>query len=64
MRRFKVTIVNPLTVREVGGDLVLEVGDEDVEVARELVATPPAIGDTVRVHEDEHGDYVVSGVIE
>jgi hypothetical protein len=61
--RFKVLRVNPLTVEELDGDLVLEEGDPDVEFDRALLALRPAVGDVVRVHRDGV-DYIVSGVID
>jgi hypothetical protein len=63
VQRFKVRRANPLVLDEIGGDLLLEEGDEDVELARELAADRPSVGETVRVHRDAEGDYIVSGVI-
>jgi hypothetical protein len=62
VRRGKVTKATPLTVELADGDILTR-GDEDVEVDNALITTPPAVGDLVRVHTDEHGDYLISGVI-
>lgn len=64
VRRFKVRRRNPLVVEEMGGDLILEEGDPDVEIDRATLADRPLKDDLVRVHVDEQGDYIIGGVID
>lgn len=61
VRRARVTRASPLTV-DLDGD-VLTRGDDDVEVDQGLITTAPAVGDIVMVHTDQHGDYLITGVI-
>lgn len=64
LERWEVLEVSPLRVQQVGGedDLVLEEGDDDVEIVRDVLARRPALGDLMLVHRDETG-WIVSGVI-
>lgn len=57
---WRVTGVSPLTLAEVHGDGVIEESDPDVEVVRPTGATPPTAGDLLVVHQDTHGDYLVT----
>jgi hypothetical protein len=61
VRRAKVLRGSPLSV-ELDGE-TLEREDEDVEVDAALITTPPAVGDIVMVHTDQHGDYLISGLV-
>lgn len=61
VRRGKVLKGNPLSV-DMDGE-TLERGDDDVEVDAALITTPPAVGDIVIVHTDQHGDYLISGLV-
>lgn len=65
VQRGKITSLDPLEVT-LEDDTQLSEEDEDVEFARDLKATDADVaeGDTVRVHQDGHGDYVISGVID
>jgi hypothetical protein len=58
-----VTKSDPLTV-EVDEGLTLEEGDDDVEIARGVLADRPAPGVTVALHQDGEGDWVIGDVIE
>lgn len=73
-RRFKVLNRNPLVFQAVDGDLVIEEGDPDVEIARSVrgytiidsdgdsvVIPRPQIGDLVVVHETPE-EYAVVAV--
>jgi hypothetical protein len=60
--RGTVVSATPLVV-DLGGGLVLEEGDPDVEFDRGVLSDRPAKGDAVRVHSDGQ-DYIVTGVIE
>lgn len=67
VQRFKVTIVAPLTLTELGGELVLEDGDPDFTVGEALraraVAAQVASGDLVwvaREGQEWHAFDVVS----
>lgn len=62
VRRGKVVRANPLLV-ELAEDHVLEEGDDDVELDEAVKTTRPAVGDIVRVHTAEDGDYIISGTI-
>jgi hypothetical protein len=61
VRRATVLRPSPLSV-ELDGE-VLDRGDDDVEVDAALITTPPAVGDVVIVHTDQHGDYLISGLV-
>jgi len=61
--RYKVKKADPLVLEEIGGDGVLEEGDDDVEIDRGVLDERPDVGDTVRVHQDTDGDWIVSGVV-
>lgn len=60
--RGKVLAADPMVIDMIGVDLVLEEGDPDVEFDRAVLATRPAVGDTVRVHHDGD-DWIVAGVV-
>lgn len=63
--RFKVARTSPLTLHHLGAvDLVLEEGDPDVEIARDVLESRPSVGDIVIVHADQFHDYIVSGVVQ
>lgn len=62
VERWKVTSSNPLVIEQVGGDVVLEEGDPDVEFDRAVLDVRPDVDDTVRVHHDGQ-DWIVAGVI-
>lgn len=64
VERWEVVTVEPLAIRQVGGedDLVLEEGDPDVEIDRGVLTDRPELGDLVRVHRDG-ADWIVAGVI-
>lgn len=62
VERWKVLAADPLVVEQIGGDIVLEEGDPDVEVDRAVIADRPEVGATVRVHHDGE-DWIISGVI-
>lgn len=64
VERGKVVAADPLVLDLIGSDVVLEEGDPDVEIAKPLLVDRPDVGDTVRVHVDGDGDYILSGVIE
>lgn len=51
---------DPLTV-ELPDDTVINEDDDDVQVAPGLLDNRPDPDDIVHVHQDEHGDYLVSG---
>jgi len=63
VERFRVAAANPMRLEDIGGDLVLEEGDPDVEIDARLLAERPSAGDVVRVHRDAGGDWIVAGVI-
>ena len=62
--RGKVRSAEPLIVEM--DDFVLEEGDPDVEFDRRLLTETgrPEVGDTVRVHQDADGDWIVGGVLD
>lgn len=62
VRRGKVVRADPLIV-ELAEDHALEEGDEDVELDEALKTDRPEVGDLVRVHTAEDGDYIISGTI-
>lgn len=63
VERGKVKRSNPLKVQLIDDDVVLEEGDEDVEIDRALLDDRPAVGETVRVHRDGEHDFVIAGVL-
>lgn len=65
VQRGRITRLDPLEVT-LDDDTHLSEEDEDVEFARDLkaVGADVDVGDTVRVHQDGNGDYVISGVID
>lgn len=61
VRRGKVIKASPLIIDL--GEFTIEEGDEDVEIDEALKQTRPEVGDLVRVHTADDGDYIVSGTI-
>lgn len=61
--RFKVVKANPLVLRQIEGDLVLEEGDPDLEIADAVDTAAPAVGDMVVVHQGADGDWIATGVV-
>lgn len=66
VERWMVTSSDPLIVEQVGGDIVIEEGDPDVEIDRAVLDDRPDVDDLVRVHSDGEGEgkgWIVAGVI-
>lgn len=61
--RFKVVQADPLVIEQVEGELVLEEGDPDFEIAKAVDDAVPTIGDMVLVHQGHDGDWVATGVV-
>lgn len=63
-RRFVVVELSPLVLRELDGDLTLDEDDDDVEIARAVLADPTLDeGDAVLVRQD--GDsFIVCEVLD
>lgn len=66
-RRALVTKTNPLSVEDIGGDLALEDGDDDVEVSQSVRDYDSRIGidvgDQIIIDQTEDGDYLLRSVI-
>lgn len=58
--RYRVQALDPLVVEQIEGDLVLEEGDDDVEIAHS--AADLEVGDLVLVHTVGDGYVVTVGV--
>lgn len=61
--RFKVNRVSPLRLEQLDGELLLEEGDDDFEIAHAVDAADVDKGDQVLVHEDADGDFIAVAVV-
>lgn len=63
VERFKVVQGAPLVIEQIHGNLILEEGDPDFEIADAVDTAAPVKGDMVLVHQGADGDWVATGVV-